>query len=102
METQSKKFYGSINFSKLLVAVRAKHSAFVRTGENNWIFGNITLWINEDPDKYGNTISIQLNPAKDSGDMSIYFANLKPSQFKIEGVNDADLQEMPNDDDLPF
>jgi len=102
METQSKKFYGSIDFSKLLEAVHAKHSAFVRVGDKKHLYGNITLWINAEPDKYGNTMSIQLNPAKDSGDEKIYFANLKESQYKVEGVSDTDVQTMPTDDDLPF
>ena len=102
METQTKKYYGSINFSKLLEAVQAKHSSFVRAGEKKQLFANITLWINDEPDKFGNTMLIQLNPSKDSGEKVIYFANLKPSQYRIEGVSDTDLEAMPTEDDLPF
>lgn len=56
---------------------------------------NLAFWVNEEPDEYGNHVSIQQQTAKDED--KIYLGNAK-RYLKQETNAQADI----NDDDLPF
>ncbi len=95
-----KPFMGSINLSKLIANAKLGHSAFTKAGKNNEIFVNVTLWENDTPDKYDNTMSVHLNPKEGSADEKIYFANFKPSKAKEpEQLAAGEVDEL---DDVPF
>ena len=114
----SQSFYGSINLTLLIAEAKKKHSAFTKHDNGN-IYGNITVWLNDDVDKFGNIMSMQLNPTKDrkEADGKPYIGNCKIST-STKGVSDrdtagldVDLDTTPaaikNDkkddpDDLPF
>lgn len=99
----SKMYYGSINVTELNAAARAGHSAFVKAGEKNNIFVNCQIWLNEEPDKYGNNISLKVNPLKDSTDKGFYIGNFKFStEMGGKPLTAADADSIPTDDDLPF
>ena len=88
----SKLFLGSIDLSKI------NKSDIVSTDKNGEEFRNgakylnVTIWVNDEPDKYGNHISIKAGP-KDS---NYYIGNAKAWQKQGE------KQEQEQDNDLPF
>jgi hypothetical protein len=100
----NKLFLGKINFSKI-----DKSKLFEgKTGK--WM--DITVWFNEDPDEYGNNLSIEQSTKK--GESKLYIGNAKfyiPKEEKKEPIPDkqgqyqkSDINELPgaNDDSLPF
>lgn len=97
-----KLFMGSINLSKLNANAKIAHSAFTRAGKDNDVFVNVTLWVNDEPDKFGNTMSVKLNPKQESGDEKVYFGNFKPSERKDPEPIEQNASDIPDDDDLPF
>lgn len=96
----SQRFYGSINITDLLEQLNKKHSAFSKA-DNGKIYGDVTVWLNDNVDKYGNIMSIQLNPKKDlkERDGQPYIANLKESQKKE--ISDRDLSGYTVPSDIP-
>ena len=96
-------YYGSINLTKLLEEAHKKHSGFTRAGEKKQVYASITIWENDGPDKYGNILSIQVNPAKDDTEFEkFYIGNCRLGEQRTEQISQADLNNMPTDDDLPF
>lgn len=77
----SLRFYGSINFTKLYAELEAKHSAFLRVGENKDIVANVTGWLTTEPDQYGNSLSVHLSPKENTTDKSVYVLNMKAAAF---------------------
>lgn len=112
----SQLFYGSINVSELVQRAKEKHSGF-KTGNNGCIYANVSVWLNDVPDKYGNIMSIQVNPDKERKDVDerFYIGNCKMSEGP-KPVSDKDVSNLnldgvsaPKtgtgvgpDDDLPF
>ena len=106
---------------EVLDFAKQKHSAFTK-GQNGKIYANINVWLNAEKDKFGNTISIQLNPTKEMKDLDKrpYIGNAKPSEgpkpiqdkdarnLDLDGVDippaPAKNAANPNDEttDLPF
>ena len=89
-------FYGSICVSDLLDKLKERHSAFTK-GTNGKIYGTVNVWLNKDVDKYGNIMSIQINPSKEMKDKEerFYIGNLKKSEGSrpvsendVSGVDD--------------
>lgn len=113
----SQLFYGSINVSELVQRAKEKHSGFI-TGNNGCIYANVSVWLNDKPDKFGNTMSIQVNPSKDKKDVDerFYIGNCKqsdgPKPVSEKDVSGLDLSgvDIPKSagkdnqpsDDLPF
>lgn len=113
----SKKFYGSICVSDLVDLAHKKHSAFTKA-ENGKIYANATVWLNDDVDKYGNIMSVQLNPKKElkEQDGYPYVGNFKEAETKPISSKDTSGLSLPSDmettskgiepsepvDDLPF
>lgn len=98
----AKFFTGSISVSKLLEEAKKPHSAFY-TGKDDKKYLNVKIWVNEEPNQFGDHISIQFNGKKDAENYKVYLGNAKaveqkePAQF-----TEKDSQEIPADDDLPF
>lgn len=99
-------YYGSLNLSDILKNAKLPHSAFVRAGKENKAFVNVQIWINEEPDKYGNHVSIKLN-SKDieTGKIegNVYIGQAKKSERKEpEQMTAESAAELDEDDSLPF
>lgn len=96
----SQRFYGSINITDLLEQLNKKHSAFSKA-DNGKIYGDVTVWLNDNVDKFGNIMTIQLNPKKDlkERDGQPYIANLKEAQKRE--LSDRDLSGYTVPSDIP-
>lgn len=81
----SKSFFGSINIAKILELVKSKSPAIYST-DGNPLTGmlNISIYINDTEDKYGNIGTITVKN-KETGQV-VYIGNFKQSTF-------ADKQE---------
>lgn len=116
----NQSFYGSICVSDLIEKANSKHSSFTKAS-NGKIYCNVTVWLNEEVDKFGNIMSIQANPSKEKKDTEekFYLGNCKKSEYKEpQPLSDNDSlsisSEFENDtsntstevkdvkDDLPF
>lgn len=107
-------FTGSICLTDLLEMAKQKHSAFSKSAKNGKVYFNMKTWLNEEKDKYGNTMSHQLNSSKDMKDKEpvIYIGNSKPMEAKPINDKDIDTSALDNipvsqtsdegPDDLPF
>lgn len=97
-----KMYVGSICLTDLNEQAKVPHSAFNR-GKNKKAYADIVIWVNDEPDQYGNNVSIQLNSKKEKreSEPKVYIGNAKSlTQSAPEPVN-----EQPNnepEDDLPF
>lgn len=97
----SKSLIGSICLTDLIEFAKKGHTAFSKA-ENGKIYANVKVWVNETKDKYGNDCSVQINPKADTGFTFEYIGNFKWTEPKVQEVNQQDIQELPEDDDLPF
>lgn len=95
---------GSLCLTDILAKAKEGHSAFSRA-QNGKVYFNITVWHNEETDKYGNDSSVMLNSHKDKREQEgkVYVGNLK-----LQGTSPAQEQTKPAaftqdmGDDLPF
>lgn len=99
-------YYGSISVSDILKSAKLPHSAFVRAGKENKAFANIQIWINEEPDKFGNHVSIKLN-SKDAEtsklEGNVYIGQAKKSEAKApEQLTTESANDLGEDDTFPF
>lgn len=58
----------SIDVTTLGELINKGHSAFSRSQKNQRVYCNVTIWINDDADQFGNHASIQLNSSKDGAE----------------------------------
>jgi len=98
---ENKLFYGSICLTDLIEHAKEKHSAFSK-GNNGKIYASVNVWLNAEPDKYGNIMSIQINPTKEMKDIDkrVYIGNLKESEGPTP-VSDRDVKGLDADLDVP-
>jgi len=96
-----KMITGSLDLTKILEDAKAKHSAFNKAESNGHIYMNVLIWENDEPDKFNNNFSVQLNAAKDADESQKkhYIGNLKYVSSNVTPVQDADI---PEANDLPF
>lgn len=100
--------HGSLCYNDIIEQAKKQHSAFSR-GKNGKGYVAITIFINDNPDEYGNDAAIKLNSTKEARDKepSVYLGNLKFLNKK-DGVPVHTGQGKPKnkkgvaDDDLPF
>lgn len=90
-------FYGSICLSDLIEKAKTKHSAFTKA-QNGKIYVSVNVWLNQVPDKYGNIMSVKVNPSKEKKDIEegFYIGNLKQSDGP-KPVGDNDLNGLDVD-----
>lgn len=79
----SKLFLGSIDLTKI-------NKNDIKAHENGAKYLSITMWVNEEPDKYGNNMSIKAG----SKESSYYIGNAK--EWKKEGDTATKKQEVPD------
>lgn len=89
----------------ILEKAKLKHSAFSKSDKNGHIYFNITQWINDEPNEFGQHSSLLLNSSKEGKETEgkVYIGNAK----KVEGggsspVTDAVAAELPAIEALPF
>lgn len=102
----SKLFSGSICVTDLLENAKKMHSAFSKSQTNGKVYASILIWENDEPDKYSNTHSLQLNSTKEKKESEerVYIGNAKPIERKEpKPLTDKDAAEISEPiDDLPF
>ena len=94
--SNGKKYWGSINLNAIKEAIEGGVKPFEgKKGK----YLDVNVWVNEEPDQFGNSCSIQVYN-KDTK-QATYLGNLKLSDFNNEGVS---VQAPAKDDtpDLPF
>lgn len=67
---------GLINVTKLKDALQ-RGVVDSYTGKSGDEFTSVTIFINDEPDQYGNDASVKMNPVKDQADQKVYIGNLK-------------------------
>ncbi len=96
---------GSMCFTDLCEHAKKGHSAFTK-GKNGKIYFNITEWVNDEPDQFGNHASFLLNSQKEKKEAEgkIYIGNGKMSQGQQSApVTQNDIAAaIPSMNDLPF
>jgi|ERR1700722_660638 len=93
----------SVCLSDLLEKVRTGHSAFTKA-KNGKVYTALTIWINDEPDKFGNHVSLQLNSTKEKKEAEgkFYVGNGRIMVSGIgEPVKPGEFAETTLDD-LPF
>lgn len=105
----SKLYYGSICLSDLLEHAKEGHSAFSKSQKNGKIYFNISAWLNDEPDKYGNIMAIKLAATKkaleeDEEQGKIYIGNCKESEEQPpKTLDEKDAKTLSDiQDGLPF
>lgn len=96
----AQNLYGSIDFSKLLEEAKKGNKAFTRAA-NGKVYCNISVWINDEKDKYGNDASIQTSFKDATKEERLYVGNLTISEVKTQQLEPG-AADIPDDDDLPF
>jgi hypothetical protein len=95
----NKPMHGSICMTDLSEAFKKNHSAFNKSEKNGKLYANIAVWMNDEPDQYGNILSFQLNSKKDATDEKVYFGNAKlPDSAKPA----AAAAKAKDDENFPF
>ena len=103
----SERINAYICLTDLGTATRAKHSA-ISTAKNGKVYANITIWINEEKDKFDNDVSLQLNSKQDQRESEgkVYIGNGKTARFVIQPTlapAPYNVVNPPQDEnDLPF
>jgi hypothetical protein len=97
----SQLFYGSIDVSTLIELARKKHSAFTK-GTNGKIYASINVWLNDKQDKYGNMMSVQINPSKEMKELEdrVYIGNLKESE-RAKRLSEKEASDFGEGIDVP-
>jgi len=94
--------YGAtIDVNKFIENLKKGHSAFWRNDKGE-VKCNINIWHNDQPDQYGNEMSIQLNSKQDKRETEgkIYIANAK--KVKPKEPEAVKVDDIPDLADLPF
>lgn len=103
----SKLFKGFLNLSKCNNQKYLKQTKPDKDGNVSmgvWV----NIWINDEPDQYGNTCSIQLNMSKEqreAGEKKVYVCNAKPNEPAPSETPLTEAETLPATDSidpLPF
>ena len=95
--SESRLFKGLI----CLTEINKEDGAIFTSKETGKMYINVDVWLNSEPDKYGNNMSIQHTYKKsdEEGFDKNYIANLKEVSFEKKELPAATQQEVDN---LPF
>lgn len=97
-------FYGSICVTDLIEQLKKQHSAFLKA-QNKKVYANVRVWLNDEEDRYGNVMSIQLSSKKELQEKEgkIYLGNCKKSEPIQTAPTNTDVDSLTEPlDDLPF
>jgi hypothetical protein len=72
----------SLDLSLIIEMAHKRHSAFNVGKQNGKTYVNVQIWINDEPDKFGDHASIQLNSAKDMGAQDALLHPINPKDGK--------------------
>jgi hypothetical protein len=99
----SNRINSSICLTDLGEKYRAGHSAFTK-GNNNKVYVSLTTWINDEPDKFGNNVSHQLNSKQDKRDAEgkVYVGNGKTADAAPVATGMPAATIITDGSDLPF
>ena len=100
----AKMITGSLCLNDILDQAKLKHSAFSKA-QNGKIYFNILVWENDEPDKFNNNFSVQLNAAKDASEdqKKKYIGNMKHVATNTTPLADMpSAEELPKIEELPF
>lgn len=103
----SKLINASICFTDLMELAKKPHSAFSRSKKNHKAYVDIQIWINDEPDKFGNDVSLMMNSKKESREVEgkVYIGNGKTSTFgqsETKTEKPDPFGEPIKADDFPF
>lgn len=95
----SNRINSSICLTDLSDKYRAGHSAFTKAN-NGKVYVNLTTWINDSPDSYGNNVSHQLNSKADKREAEgkVYVGNGKTADVQPAAPAAANAEP----ESLPF
>ena len=94
--------YGSLCYTDIVAQAKKPHPAFSRA-QNGKVYFNIDVWLNDEPDKLGNTISVSLAKKKGDDIKSVTIGNLKTNDPQPQMPPPRPTTENKSiDDDLPF
>lgn len=80
----------------------------INEGKNGKKYLNVTLWVNDNPDQYGNIGSVQVSQTKEqreAQEKKVYIGNFKQPQVVAQGTIPASgttYASADTNDDLPF
>lgn len=96
-------YLGSLCLSEINDQAKKGHSAFKRA-KNGKIYFDVCIWLNSEPNKYGNDLSIQLSSSKEKRDQEgkIYLGNAKEYKTDSGFAVNPDSVDVPTDEDLPI
>lgn len=98
----SKLYKGFLNLSK------CNKKDYLKETKNMDLGVWVNIWLNDEPDQYGNMISVSLNQSKEqreAGEKKVYVCNAKPNESKqnTEPQNEDETNTISDTaDDLPF
>ena len=87
--SNGKLYFGKIDLKKL------DPTKFFKSEKTGNIYADVTIWVNDEPDQYGNHISIQQSTKKDED--KIYLGNAKEYVSETQ-TESAEVKE----NDLPW
>ena len=91
--SNGKKYWGSINLNEIKNAIQGGVKPFEgKKGK----YLDVSVWVNEEPDQFGNSLSIQVYNKETK--QATYLGNLKLS----EGTPNQIQQPKASEADLPF
>jgi len=96
---------GSLDLTLILEKAKAGHSAFSRSEKNKHVYFNITQWVNDEPNDFGQHSSLLLNSSKEKKDEEgkVYIGNAKKAETGGGTPLTAEAaKELPADEELPF
>lgn len=96
---------GSLDLTMILEKAKAKHSAFSKSSKNGHVYFNITQWVNEEPNEFGQHSSLLLNSSKEGKETEgkVYIGNAKKAEAGgAEPLDTKSIEDLPAIDDLPF
>jgi hypothetical protein len=101
----SERINASICLTDIGEKVRQGHSAVTIGKKNGKKYLNVTIWINDEKDKYDNDVSIQLNSKQESQEAEgkVYVGNGKTNRLSALPSTLAPTMASETDPkDLPF
>lgn len=104
--SNSKMYLGSIDLNKI---DKSKITTTDKNGQpfsNGAKYLNVVVWVNDQPDEYGNHLSIQQSITKEEKEKGIkatYLGNLKEYQSQANQTSQPNQNTSNNEtEDLPF
>lgn len=92
MAGKSKMMYGSICVSDI------DKKRLEKSQKNGKLYLPIVVWLNEEPDQYGNSASIQMGQTKEERarkEKAKYIGNLKMNDTSPVPAKEEDFQDLP-------